>query len=440
MSTQGEQGPPFGTVLVTGASGFVGFHVVEALLQQNVAGVVRCLTRRPTPELEQLQRSWGEARVQLCVGDLLGPPSALAPLLSGCGGLVHCAAHYRWWTREPGLFAALNVDATVALMRLAAEAGVRQPGLFAALNVDATVALMRLAAEAGVRQVVHVSTVLAAGCPPGWGSAERPLTPHAPPGPTASRYAASKAAADAAVLAMAAEAGTGTGTEEGVEVEEAVAEGGAMAAGAAAAAAAAAPQEGARPGARRRGRGRRRLRACVVCLACVVGPDRRLVGGGEEDVLRIADLVRGKVPASLGHDTTFTYIGVRDAAAALVAALLRGQPGRRYLVGNQRLTTGEYFDLIARLSGTPPPPRRVPLWLAAAWARAAAGWAALTGIPPQAPPDLIRTVAYGTLLFDSSSSEAELRLDVPYRSIEEAFREAVLTVQEHDEGRGTSPP
>ncbi len=41
-----------------------------------------------------------------------------------------------------------------------------------------------------------------------------------------------------------------------------------------------------------------------------------------------------QIAATLGHSTTFTYIGVRDAAAAIVAALQRGQPGKRYLVSN----------------------------------------------------------------------------------------------------------
>ncbi len=54
---------------------------------------------------------------------------------------------------------------------------------------------------------------------------------------------------------------------------------------------------------------------------------------------------------------------------------------------------------------------------------------------PQAPPDLIRTVAYGTLLFDSSSSEEELGLQVPYRNITESFREAVQYVKEYDNQR-----
>ncbi|EFJ51629.1 hypothetical protein VOLCADRAFT_103264 [Volvox carteri f. nagariensis] len=330
-SGAGEVPRPFRAVLVTGASGLVGSHVVRALLAGQLAeearigdsvvgwravsqrGVtmVRCLTRQPTPELLQLERDHA-GRVKLCIGDMLGPAcrTTVAPHLTadgGCDGLINCAAHYRWWSRSTEMYGALN------------EVAVSE--------------LMKLALEAKVTQIVHVSTILAMGCPPGgWGSPTRPLQPDTPPGPTASLYARSKAAGDAAVLRLAAETG---------------------------------------------------LPACVVALACVVGADRRLVSGPQDDVMRIADLVRGKVPAALGHDTVFTYIGVRDAAAAIAAALLRGRPGRRYLVGNQRMTTAEFYDTLARLSGTPAPTWRVPVGVAAAWAAAAAGWAALTGVAPQ---------------------------------------------------------
>lgn len=47
-----------------------------------------------------------------------------------------------------------------------------------------------------------------------------------------------------------------------------------------------------------------------------------------------------QVPATLGHETVYTYVDVGDAACAIICALRRGRPGARYLVGNQRLTTG----------------------------------------------------------------------------------------------------
>ncbi len=52
-------------------------------------------------------------------------------------------------------------------------------------------------------------------------------------------------------------------------------------------------------------------------------------------------------------------------------------------VGNQRLSTGEYYDLIARLAGRQPPRRTVPVWLAAAWAAASAAFCAVAGGVPQ---------------------------------------------------------
>lgn len=45
----------------------------------------------------------------------------------------------------------------------------------------------------------------------------------------------------------------------------------------------------------------------------------------------------------------------------------------------------------------------------------------------QAPPDLLRTVAWGSLLYDSSDSSREL--GVTYHSTEESFREAVSYIQ-----------
>lgn len=104
------------TLLVTGASGFVGAAVVRDLLARGEA--VRVLLRGTSPRLnlEGLD-------VEVAVGDLR-EPSSLGPAVRGCRGLFHVAADYRLWTRDPRELYATNVEGSKALLRAAAEAGV----------------------------------------------------------------------------------------------------------------------------------------------------------------------------------------------------------------------------------------------------------------------------------------------------------------------------
>ncbi len=70
-------------VLVTGASGFVGGHVVQALRAHGLA--VRCLVR-PTSRLDFIQPTAAE----LFIGDVTDA-TTLEPALSGIDAVVHCA-------------------------------------------------------------------------------------------------------------------------------------------------------------------------------------------------------------------------------------------------------------------------------------------------------------------------------------------------------------
>ena len=107
------------------------------------------------------------------------------------------------------------------------------------------------------------------------------------------------------------------------------------------------------------------------------------------------------------------------------AAEKRGnERGERYLIGNQRLRTADYYALIAELSGQPPPRYEVPAWLAIGAAHLASAYASyVSGSAPTAPADLVRTATRGTLLFDASKSERELGM--VYTAIRSAFAEAV---------------
>ena len=102
--------------LVTGGTGFVGAHVVRALLAGGRD--VRCLVRRESrrDNLEGLP-------VEIAFGDVTDRPS-VARVLSGIETLYHCAADYRLWARNPGELSQVNVGGTQNVLAAAAEAGV----------------------------------------------------------------------------------------------------------------------------------------------------------------------------------------------------------------------------------------------------------------------------------------------------------------------------
>ena len=103
-------------VFVTGATGFVGHHVARALAAEGAD--LRLLVRRSS-NLANLEGIAGETHV----GDLADPDS-LRPALAGCDAVMHVAADYRLWIRDPAAMYKANVDGTRELLRMAREAGV----------------------------------------------------------------------------------------------------------------------------------------------------------------------------------------------------------------------------------------------------------------------------------------------------------------------------
>jgi dihydroflavonol-4-reductase len=62
---------------------------------------------------------------EVVVGDLR-EPEGLRAAITGCDALVHVAADYRLWVRDPRSMYAANVDGTRELLRIAREVGVRR--------------------------------------------------------------------------------------------------------------------------------------------------------------------------------------------------------------------------------------------------------------------------------------------------------------------------
>jgi dihydroflavonol-4-reductase len=102
--------------LVTGASGFVGAHVVRVLLNQGVS--VRTLLRTTS-----LRQNLSGLDVEIAEGDLTDP-SSLKRAVAGCDGLFHVAADYRLAAPNPRELYRNNVDGTRFLLEEALRAGV----------------------------------------------------------------------------------------------------------------------------------------------------------------------------------------------------------------------------------------------------------------------------------------------------------------------------
>lgn len=100
--------------LVTGATGFIGQHVVDQLLLAGDA--VRVLTRgdRPLPQpwLGQVEVIYGE----------LNDSAALLKAVSGCGAVFHLAAELR----DPAKMDYVNIEGTRCLLEMCDKTGVRR--------------------------------------------------------------------------------------------------------------------------------------------------------------------------------------------------------------------------------------------------------------------------------------------------------------------------
>jgi dihydroflavonol-4-reductase len=101
--------------LVTGASGFLGWHVARVLIERGHR--VRALVR-PGSRVDGLD-------VEAVTGDLRDADS-LERAVAGCGLLFHVAADYRLWAKDPGELYRSNVDGTRNLLTAAQNAGVER--------------------------------------------------------------------------------------------------------------------------------------------------------------------------------------------------------------------------------------------------------------------------------------------------------------------------
>jgi dihydroflavonol-4-reductase len=106
--------PGDGEVFLTGASGFVGSHVLAALLAGGYR--VRALVRGP----------WDAPPGAIAVTGDLRESGTLVPALRGCRYLIHTAALYSFAPRDRTAIANVNILGTSGILEAARTAGVER--------------------------------------------------------------------------------------------------------------------------------------------------------------------------------------------------------------------------------------------------------------------------------------------------------------------------
>jgi dihydroflavonol-4-reductase len=323
-------------VFLTGGTGFVGSHVLTALVERGHQ--VRALVRERPERLP----AGGNGRVDVIPGDLRRA-GALVPALRGCRYLVHVAAHYSFAPRQRPLAWEVNVRGTSSLLEAARVAGVERAVV---TSSSATVG----------PAVGHKPT-----------EADRPPLP-----PPDAGYHASKAWEEVAALSA-------------------------------------------------------QVPVVLLLPTAPMGPgDRKPTPTGR----MVLDFMRGRIPATvLGG---MNLVPVEDVAQAHVAALERGRPGERYLLGGEDLVFDDIWDRLAQITGRAAPKVRLPHRLVDVLASIDELRCRITGAQPVIP---VEGAHMSRQLMFVASDKAQRELGFQAGSVDAALERAVRWYREHGYAR-----
>jgi dihydroflavonol-4-reductase len=148
---------------------------------------------------------------------------------------------------------------------------------------------------------------------------------------------------------------------------------------------------------------------------------------GEQDVKPtptgriVLDFLKRKFPAYV--ETGLNLVDVRECARGHVAALEKGRPGHRYILGGENLTLKQILDRLGKITGLPSPKIKLPYVFAFA-----------TGVVDEMitgrllkgePRATIDTVRMGSKKMFASSDKAERELGWKIVPVDGALRRAV---------------
>jgi len=147
---------------------------------------------------------------------------------------------------------------------------------------------------------------------------------------------------------------------------------------------------------------------------------------GEQDVKPtptgriVVDFLKRKFPAYV--ETGLNLVDVRECARGHIAALEKGKPGQRYILGGENLTLKQILDQLGDITGLPSPRVKLPYFFALATGvvdEAISG--RLLGREPRATVDAVRM---GKKKMFASSAKAERELGWRIVPVGDALRRA----------------
>jgi len=314
-------------VLVTGASGFIGWHVADQLARAGAK--VRALVR-PATERKEEAFEWFD-------GDLLRRDS-LDAAAKDCRYVFHVAGDYRFWARDPAEIFANNVQGTINLLEAAKAAG--------------------------AEKIVYTSTtgILEKGSPERLATEERLASPSSFKGPyKRSKFEAFREAQ------KRADAGW----------------------------------------------------PIVTALPTApIGPhDLKPTPTG----MIVVQFLNGRIP--MLARTGLNFVDVRQCAKGHLVAMIRGQPGERYLLGGTNLWLSEFLQKLEPFGNHRAPRFHAPHWLSYATACVSE---TVAGFSRDRQPLVTReSVQMSRGPHFSTNQKAERELGYEAIPIDDAIRDAV---------------
>ncbi|MBK9261585.1 MAG: NAD-dependent epimerase/dehydratase family protein [Polyangiaceae bacterium] len=250
--------------LVTGATGFLGRHLIDVLLASGHDVVALC-RKQPT----DLPKA-----VSVELGDVLSA-DAVRKAVIGCEGVFHCAGRVSRKPEDADALFRVHVDGTKVVLDAARTAGAKR---FVLASTSGTVAVST------EPKIIDEMAPVPQGILVRW------------------PYYRSKLYAERAALEQ---------NGKGIEVVS-------------------------------------------INPSLLLGPGD-VMGSSTGDVVKFIEQRVPMVPAG-----GLSFVDARDAAITMAAAMTKGRPGERYLLGAKNLTFDVFFGMLARVSGVDAPTMKAP--------------------------------------------------------------------------------